>query len=58
VSITADEDLSSYRAVVQRVTEVLTRQLELPTFDEWMELYRSDPEAVESRLLGLWRERS
>lgn len=51
------EDLSSYRAVVQRVTEVLTTQLDLPTFDEWLELYRNNREAVEARLLGLWRER-
>jgi hypothetical protein len=50
------DELSSYRAVVARVTEVLTLQLELPTFDEWMELYRSNRESVEARLLGFWRE--
>lgn len=50
------DELSSYRAVVARVTEVLTLQLELPTFDEWMELYRSNREAVEARLLGFWRD--
>ena len=49
--------LSSYRAVVARVTEVLTQQLDLPTFDEWLELYRGNPGAVEARLLGFWRER-
>lgn len=54
----AAEDLSSYRAVVQRVTEVLTTQLDLPTFDEWLELYRNNREAVEARLLGLWRDRT
>lgn len=52
----AGDELSSYRAVVARVTEVLTQQLDLPTFDEWMELYRSNPEAVEARLLGFWRD--
>ncbi|HEX6135954.1 MAG TPA: hypothetical protein VFZ24_18420 [Longimicrobiales bacterium] len=57
-SAEADEDLSSWRSLVQRVTEVLTDQLELPTFEAWLELYRRDPESVESRLLGLWRERS
>lgn len=51
-------DLSSYRAVVERVTEVLTSQLDLPTFDEWLELYRNNREAVEARLLGFWRDRS
>jgi hypothetical protein len=50
-------DLTSYRAVVERVTEVLARQLELPTYAEWLELYRSDPRAVEARLLGFWREK-
>ncbi|HEX6309109.1 MAG TPA: hypothetical protein VFZ69_13020 [Longimicrobiales bacterium] len=54
----SDEDVSSWQSLVQRVTEVLTDQLELPAFEEWLELYRRDPEAVESRLLGLWRERS
>jgi hypothetical protein len=50
------DELSSYRAVVARVTEVLTQQLDLPTFDEWSELYRRNPEAVEARLLGFWRD--
>jgi hypothetical protein len=51
-------DLSSYRAVVERVTEVLTSQLDLPTFDAWLELYRVNRDAVEARLLGFWRDRS
>lgn len=50
------DELSSYRAVVERVTEVLTQQLDLPSFDEWMELYRHNREAVEARLLGFWRD--
>jgi hypothetical protein len=50
--------LSSYRAVVERVTEVLTSQLDLPTFDAWLELYRVNRDAVEARLLGFWRDRS
>lgn len=50
------DELSSYRAVVVRVTEVLTQQLDLPTFDEWLELYHSNREAVEARLLGFWRD--
>ncbi|MGH7449109.1 MAG: hypothetical protein ACRELT_16170 [Longimicrobiales bacterium] len=51
------DELSSYRAVVERVTEVLTQQLDLPTFDEWLELYRKNRGAVEARLLGFWRDR-
>jgi hypothetical protein len=52
----AADELSSYRGVVERVTEVLTQQLELPTFAEWLELYRRNPGAVEARLLGFWKE--
>jgi hypothetical protein len=51
------DGFSSYRAVVERVTEVLAAQLDLPTFDEWLELYRRSPGAVEARLLGFWRDR-
>lgn len=53
-----DSDLSSYRAVVERVTEVLAREVDLPSFEEWQALYRRNPEAVEERLLGLWRDRT
>jgi hypothetical protein len=52
----SSEDLSSYRAMVERVTGVLARQLNLPGFDEWLELYRENPAAVEARLLGFWKE--
>ncbi|CAN5890617.1 hypothetical protein BH23GEM9_BH23GEM9_01680 [soil metagenome] len=52
----SDLDLSSYRATVERVTGVLARQLNLPTFEEWLELYRQNPLAVEARLLGFWKE--
>lgn len=50
------QDLSSYRALVERVTEVLADQMELPEFEEWVELYRSAPESVEAQLLGFWKE--
>ena len=49
-------DLADYRNLVARVTEVLTQQIGLPTFEVWLEMYRADPESVESRLLGFWRE--
>jgi hypothetical protein len=49
-------DLTSYRAMVERVTGVLARQIDLPTFDEWLELYRQNPAAVEARLLGFWKD--
>jgi hypothetical protein len=50
------DELSSYRAVVERVTEVLARELQLPDFDSWLELYARDPRSVEARLLGFWKE--
>ena len=56
-SASGEEDVS-WPSLVERVTEVLTQQLDLPTFEAWLELYRTDPQSVESRLLGLWRERS
>jgi hypothetical protein len=57
-SLSASEaaDLTSYRAMVERVTGVLARQIDLPTFDEWLELYRQNPAAVEARLLGFWKD--
>jgi hypothetical protein len=50
------DELSSYRAVVERVTEVLARELQLPDFDSWLALYARDPRSVEARLLGFWKE--
>jgi hypothetical protein len=49
-------DLHSYRGLVEKVTEVLWQQLELPSFEEWEEQYRQNPEAIEEQLLGFWRE--
>jgi hypothetical protein len=57
LSLLAEEDLSSYRLVVERVTEVLASQLDLPSFTEWLELYHRDPAGVEARLLGFWRDK-
>lgn len=53
----ADGDLSSYRAVVEQVTEVLARELELPSLIEWQKMYESDPAAIDEQLLGFWREK-
>jgi hypothetical protein len=50
------EDLSSYRVVVERVTGVLAEQLDLPSYDQWLELYRQDPAGVEAELLGFWKD--
>lgn len=56
LSSSGEWSASSYREVVERVTSVLAGHL--PAFEEWLELYRSDPAAVEERLLGFWKENS
>ena len=59
LSASAEEDeLLSYRAVVERVTEVLARQVELPSLDEFIEMYELDPAPIEARLAGFWREQT
>jgi hypothetical protein len=52
----AEVDLQTYTSLVEQVTEVLWQQMALPAFEEWVELYRRDPGAVEDQLLGFWRE--
>jgi hypothetical protein len=50
------DGLTSYRRMVERVTGVLTDQIDLPGFDEWLDLYRNRPAEVEEQLLGFWKE--
>lgn len=45
-----------YRALVQRVTEVLLQRTSLPTFDQWSEAYAETPERFEVELLGFWKD--
>jgi hypothetical protein len=52
------DDVQSYRNLVEQVTEVLWQQMELPSFEEWLKLYRANPESIEERLIGFWREES
>jgi hypothetical protein len=47
---------SELRSLVELVTGVLADQLELPTYEEWLELYEADAAAVEERLLGFWKD--
>jgi hypothetical protein len=51
-----DDSLSAYRSMVERVTEVLADQLELPEYEAWLEMYRKDPAGVEAKLLGFWKD--
>ena len=55
---TEEDELLSYRAVVERVTEVLARQVELPSLDEFIEMYEQNPAPIEARLAGFWKEQT
>lgn len=46
----------SYGALVQRVTEVLIQEMDVPSFEEWAGEYRADPDKYERAMLGFWRE--
>ena len=43
-----------YERMVRLATEHISRGLGLPSFREWLEMYKRDPDAIERRLLGLW----
>lgn len=46
----------SFRRIVEMVTQALSRELDLPDFDEWRDAYEAAPESYDEDLLGLWRE--
>lgn len=46
----------AFNEVVDRATEALASQMSLPSFDEWVAAYRSDPQRYEEDLAGFWRE--
>jgi len=52
-----ERDPLSFRTLVERVTEALRKELDLPGFEAWAALYRASPARYEEELLGLWRER-
>jgi hypothetical protein len=53
-----ERDPLSFRTLVERVTEVLRKEMRLPGFEAWTALYRASPAKYEEELLGLWRERT
>ena len=55
---TATHDTEPFRALIARVTEVLTERLGLPTFEEWSAAYQESPADFEKDLLGFWREQA
>lgn len=52
----AADEPESFRRIVELVTEVLTRELDLPDFERWRAAYEAAPEVYDEDLLGLWRE--
>lgn len=48
----------SFRVLVERVTEVLRKELDLPGFEAWAKAYRAAPERFDDELLGLWEDRA
>ena len=48
---------AGYSEMVRRVTEALATGMSLPSFEEWVDGYRQDPERYDRELLGFWRER-
>lgn len=48
----------SYRSLVELVTEALTAQTPLPSFEEWAAAYAEAPERFDEELMGLWREQT
>jgi len=47
---------ASYWMMVSRVSEVLARDLALPSFEDWRVAYLHTPDQFDTELLGLWRE--
>lgn len=46
----------SFSLIVGLATERLSRDLSLPTFEDWAAAYAEDPEGFERQMLGLWEE--
>lgn len=44
-----------YSELVRRVTEVLATSIDLPSFEEWLDDYRREPERYDQEMLGFWR---
>jgi hypothetical protein len=46
----------SYREMVERASEVLAVQLDLPPFEKWAAAYEANPGQFDHELLGFWKE--
>lgn len=48
-------DATGYSELVRRVTEALATSIDLPSFEEWVESYRQEPERYDREMIGFWR---
>lgn len=44
----------TYVEMVRTATAWLSRRVSLPSFEDWLEAYRADPEHYDRYLMGLW----
>lgn len=49
------EDVA-FPEVVDRATEELAASMSLPSFEDWVVLYRANPQQYEEDLAGFWRD--
>ena len=45
----------TYERMVGLATEHVSRNLNLPSFEDWSRRYTADPQAIDAELLGLWK---
>lgn len=55
-SAEGSEPNADFREIVGRLTEQLTRELALPDFAQWRELYAASPQQFDDDMVGFWSE--
>ncbi|MGH7443932.1 MAG: hypothetical protein ACREKM_03605 [Longimicrobiales bacterium] len=55
-SAAGSESNADFREIVGRLTEELTRELALPDFAQWRELYAVSPRQFDDEMVGFWNE--
>lgn len=53
-TVTSPASPPGYDTMVRLATERLADRLDLPTFEQFRDAYRTDPAAFDRELLGLW----
>jgi hypothetical protein len=47
--------VETFKQIVERVTEVLAAEMELPAYMDWSAAYREQPSRYDEELLGFWK---